>query len=150
MGQSIARVNDVAKPIAYCENTGIDVYGSYEAKSGFNYLVGVRQLQGLYIVEQIADGTGCTFLCGIKILCANSKELIKEIEVKNGVRYSRLRTLELVKAGLLEILEEAAILEGHSFNYEQANKLITEQLDNCYFEQSRKAILNWAKSIGIL
>ncbi len=119
-------------------------------QSGFNYLVGVREFQGLYIVEQIADGTGCTFLCGIKILCANSKELIKEIEVKNGVRYSRLRTLELVKVSLLEILEEAVRHEGHSFNYENANKLITEQLDTCYFEQSRKAILNWAKSVGIL
>jgi hypothetical protein len=89
-------------------------------------------------------------LCGIKILCANTKELIKEIEVKSGVRYSRLRTLELVKGGLLDILEEAAVQEGHSFNYEHANKLITGQLDSCYFEQSRKVILNWAKSLGIL
>ncbi len=31
MGQSIKRVNNVAKPKAYCENTGIDVYGSHEA-----------------------------------------------------------------------------------------------------------------------
>lgn len=143
-------VQSVANPITYCENTGIDVYGSYEAKSGFNYLVGVRELHGLYIVEQVADGIGCTYLCGIKILCANTKVLIKEIEVKNGVRYSRLRTLQLVKAGLLEILEEAAIQQGHSFSYEQVSRFIMKQLDACYFEQSRKAILNWAKAVGIL
>ena len=45
------QLQHLSKPIGYSESTGMDVYQSFTATSGFNYFVGVRNLNGLIIVE---------------------------------------------------------------------------------------------------
>lgn len=136
--------------LEYNENTGIDVITKFNAASGFNYLLGVRELEGIYILEQIADGTACTFLCGIKILSKKDKTLIKEIDVDTNEHYTRQKCLNLVENALIEVLLDAAKKDRLPFDHVSARTQVAKLLDVCYFEQSRKAAIEWAMSIGII
>ncbi len=61
------QTNATAAPIAISANTGSVYYTIFLAKSGFNYQVGIRDTNGLLIIEGIAEGTACMFLCGIQV-----------------------------------------------------------------------------------
>jgi hypothetical protein len=67
----------LSTPVGFSDSTGMAIYQSYTAPSGFNYMVGVREIQDILIVEQIAEGTACTLLCGIHIYHKESKQLLK-------------------------------------------------------------------------
>lgn len=136
--------------IGVSESTGLNIYQSFTANSGLTYMVGVREMNDLLIVEQIAEGVACTFLCGIIIYHKQTKELIQEIAVKRNVHYSREKVLNLVHKSLLKVLVEANIHENTEIDISNANEYLKETLDKCYFEKSRKAIINWASSVGIL
>lgn len=138
------------KPIGFNDSTGMQVYQSYIAKSGFNYMVGVREIQDILIVEQIAEGTACTLLCGVLIYHKESKQLLKEIEVKRDVHYTRAKVVEMVRDALVNILTESCFKNLIEIDIDSATNFINEALDKCYFESSRKSVLAWAKSVGIL
>lgn len=150
MENEMSRIDKISTPIGYSETTGLNIYESYTALSGFKYMVGIREMGDLLILEQIAEGTACTFLCGVLIYQNETKKLIKEIEVEKNIRYTRAKALEIVREALLDILLESVFSEGLEMNTESANRQISEMLDHCYFDQSRMTILNWARSIGII
>jgi len=150
METGLSLISKNGSPIGYSDTTGLAVYESYQAPSGFNYMVGVREIKDLLIVEQIAEGTACTYLCGILLYHKESKQLLKEIPIENNSRYSRIKTMEIVSDSLLELINEATKKEGVDFNREHSKVFIDGILDTCYFELSRKTILVWAKSMGIL
>ena len=56
-----------AAQVSISASTGLSVVQSFLAKSGFNYQVGIRDTDGLLIIEGIAEGTACMFLCGIQV-----------------------------------------------------------------------------------
>lgn len=140
----------ITTPIGVSETTGLSVYKSFTANSGFNYMVGVREVQDLLIVEQIAEGTGCTYLCGILIYHKDNRELLKEITVPRNVHYTRIKVMEMVQNSIIELLEETCKKSSIDFDKERAYHFVNTVLDNCYFEDSRKTILAWARSLGIL
>ena len=137
-------------PIGFNDSTGMQVYQSFTAKSGFNYMVGVREIQDILIVEQIAEGTACTLLCGIHIYHKESKQLLKEIAVERNVHYTRSKVVELVHESLIQILTESCKLSRIYVDVDHANNFQNDVLDKCYFEKSRIAILQWAKTVGII
>ena len=61
----------ITKPIGFSDTTGMDIYQSYTARSGFNYMVGMREVHNIVIIEKVAEGTAYTFLCGILIYVSN-------------------------------------------------------------------------------
>lgn len=135
-------------PIGFSDTTGMSVYQSYTANSGLNYIVGMREMQDLLIVEQIAEGTACTFLCGILIYHKETKTLLKEIEIDRNVNYSREKVVTLVHKALLQVLSNASGKEYTSIDMQSANEFLSEALDKCYFENSRKTIIDWANLFG--
>ena len=141
---------NMKKPIGISDSTGLVVYDSFKAKSGFNYLTGFREIKDLLIMENIAEGVGCTYLCGIYIFHKETKHLLKEVFVEKNVRYSRAMTIEIVSKALLELLTDSLQREGLRMDYHQTKMFIDEALDTCYFETSRKCIIEWAKSVGII
>jgi len=140
----------ISTPIGTSETTGLEVYESYTANSGFNYMVGVREVQDLLIVEQIAEGTGTTLLCGILICHKEKKTLLKEITVERNVRYSRQLVMEMVQNAILELFRDSMSKEALDVDLEAANVYINDVLDRCYFESSRKVFIEWARSLGII
>ena len=143
-------LHKLSSPIGFNDSTGLQLYQSFAAKSGFNYMVGVREIQDILIVEQIAEGTACTLLCGVLIYHKESKQLLNEIEVDRNVHYTRAKVVEMVREALINILTESCFKNLIEIDIESATHFINDALDKCYFESSRKSILVWARSVGIL
>lgn len=144
------QLQHLSKPIGYSETTGLDVYKSYIANSGFNYFVGIRNLNDLIIMEQVAEGTANTLLCGILIYRKTDNVLLSEISVPRSTPYTRGKVIEVVKETLLNLLESSVRKSGDELDLDAATKQLEEMLDTCYFERSRAAIINWAKSLGLI
>lgn len=140
----------ISTPIGVSETTGLEVYESYTAGSGFNYMAGLREIQDLLIVEQIAEGTATTLLCGILIYNKVDKVLLKEVTVGRNVRYSRELVVELIKNSILELLIASCEKADIEINELSAMRHVEKMLDKCYFETSRKAIIEWARMVGII
>lgn len=140
----------LSKPIGYSEATGLEVYESYTASSGFNYIMGARNMNDLIILEQVAEGTASTFLCGVLIYSKTENVLLDQISVPRYTAYTREKVVELVKKTLLTLLISSMEKSNVVIDMEFAEKHIDKMLDTCYFERSRIAIINWAKMIGII
>lgn len=145
--EGLAKLN---VPIGFSDTTGMNVYQSYTANSGLNYIVGMREMQDLLIVEQIAEGTACTFLCGILIYHKGTKTLLKEIEIDRNIHYSREKVMVIVQKALIQVLGNACGNDNTKIDLQSANEFLSEALEKCYFENSRKTIIDWAKSVGII
>ena len=150
MEKNNTALSKITTPIGFSDTTGMSVYQSYTAGSGFNYMVGMREMKDLLIVEQIAEGTACTFLCGIKIYHKETKAIIREIEVERNVHYTREKVMKLVHNSLIGILIESCRIENTEIDLDGAIAFLDEALERCYFESSRKTVLEWAKSVGII
>ncbi len=137
-------------PVSISASTGLSVVQSFLAKSGFNYQVGIRDMPELLIVEGIAEGTACTFLCGIKVQDKESGQDICNIPVPKNTIYSRELVASLLQEYLPDKLMDAAIREGLAVDMQDVRKQVADMLDKCYFEKSRQALLNWAKRVGII
>lgn len=144
------QLQHLSKPIGYSESTGLDIYKSYTAASGFNYFVGIRNLNDLIIMEQVAEGTANTLLCGVLIYHKTDNVLLSEIKVPKLTPYTRVKVVEIVKDSLFNLLKNSASKKRHSLDTEFAAKQIEDMLDTCYFERSRAAIIDWAKTIGLI
>lgn len=138
------------KPIGCSANTGMAIYQSFQARSGFNYQVGVRDSHGLLIIEGVAEGTACTFLCGIQVRDKETGKEICSIPVERGTKYSRQLVMEMVHQHLCVTIAEAAIKEGKAIDRMDVEAQVAEMLDDCYFAESRKAALSWAERVGII
>lgn len=130
-----------------CE-TGLAIKESFKAKSGFNYQTGVRDFGSLKIVEGVSSGTATIFLTSLMVF-DGEKKLILDCEIGKLLNYSREAVRKMVLHGLLNMLREAAEKEKKSFDELKAYELIDNQLKDAYYEQSYKAALVWAGSIGI-
>lgn len=144
------QLQQLSKPIGYSESTGMDVYQSFTATSGFNYFVGARNLNGLIIMEKIAEGTACTYLCGIVIYKQSDRTLLSEISVPKSTRYTRDKVVKFVRNSLLDLLVSSVGKSAGELNLGAAKKQIDEMLDTCYFERSRASIIDWARTHGII
>lgn len=138
------------QPIGKSYSTGLTLYQSYKASSGFDYQIGMREASGLYIFEGFAEGISCAYLNKILVFFGNDKQLIADINFPQGTFYSRKTAKEGIKQELCKYFYEACIKEGEDFSKEEIDRQVSDILDQCYFAESRKAVLNWAKKVGIL
>lgn len=139
----------LSKPIGKSLTTGTVVLQSYMATSGFNYQVGVREVCGLLILEGFAEGTACTYLCGIQVIDKETDQEICTIPVERNMHYNRQMVMELVHAHLCDAIEESALKAGKATDRTDVEIQVAKMLDDCYFAESRKAALNWAERVGI-
>ena len=140
----------LSKPIGKSLTTGTLVLQSYMATSGFNYQVGVREVCGLLIFEGFAEGTACTYLCGIQVIDKETGKEICTIPVGRNMHYNRQMVMELVHEHLCNAIEESAMKEGKAANRMDVETQVAKMLDDCYFAESRKAALSWAERVGII
>lgn len=138
------------QPVGNNANTGMVIYQSFLAQSGLNYQVGVRDTHGLLIIEGIADGTACTFLCGIQVRDKETSKEICSISVPHNTRYDRQHVVNLIQQKLCDTIAESAIKEGKATDITDVEKQVAVMLDDCYFHESRQTALNWAERIGLI
>lgn len=152
MTNNLIQVNDITRlqPIGCNANTGMAVYQSFQAKSGFSYQVGVRDSHGLLIIEGIAEGTACIFLCGIQVRDKLTGAEICSIPVEQNTRYCRRLVMDMVHRHLCNAIEESALKEGKAADRRDVEAQVAAMLDDCYFSESRKAALSWAERVGII
>ena len=152
MNNSIATINSInsLQPVGVNYNTGMNIYQSYQAASGFNYQVGVREVEGLLIIEGFADGTACTFLSGIQVRDKETGKELCNISVERNTRYSRQLVVELVHQHLCNAIVDSVAKEGGVVQRNEVETQVAKVLDNCYFAESRQAALGWAKRVGII
>lgn len=150
MVNQLIQTNTTTAPVSISASTGLSVVQSFLAKSGFNYQVGIRDTHGLLIIEGIAEGTACMFLCGIQIRDKESGQEICNIPVPKNTHYSRQLVMSLVQEHLSNTIADAAIREGKAADMLDVRKQVTDMLDDCYFKQSRQAALSWAERVGII
>jgi len=130
-------------------NTGLTLANTYESESGFMHHFGLRKFGELTIAEMVAQGTGVTYLSGVQVHDKEGK-LIIDHPVNNGVKYSREKVRRIVLSELLGMLKEATINNGAEYNETKARNIIDERLKEAYYEESYKAVLEWAEAIGII
>lgn len=152
MNNSIATINSLEnlKPVGVNYNTGMSIYQSFQASSGFNYQVGAREMNGLIIIEGIAEGTACMYLCGIQVRDRETGKEVCNIPVDSNTKYSRQLVTELVHQYLCNAIMDSATKEGKLVNRQEVQKYVAEMLDDCYFKESRQAVLSWAERVGII
>ncbi|MBO6075190.1 MAG: hypothetical protein J6P74_08685 [Paludibacteraceae bacterium] len=139
------------KPVGLSASTGLTLYQSIQRKTNdFIYSVGMREALGLHIVEAIAEGVGCTLLCGIQVREKETSKEICSIPVERGTRYSRQVVVNLVKQHLCKTIEEAAIQDGLAMDKADVERQVAKILDDCYFSESRQIALRWAERVGII
>lgn len=139
------------KPVGISASTGLTLYQSVQCRpGGFIYGIGVREAHGLHIVEAIADGTGCTLLCGIQVRDKETGKEICSIPVEQNTRYSRQTVVKLVQQYLCDTIADAAIKEGKAIDRADVEWQVAQILDDCYFSECRKAGLQWAERMGII
>lgn len=129
--------------------TGLTIKDSFLAKSGFRHDVGVRQFGDLKIIEGVSKGTASIFLNSIIVLDQNGN-LIFDAEVERYTNYSREKVRRYVLEGLITMLREATEAEGEFFDELDARERLEDKLKAAFYEQSYKAVIKWAKRIGIM
>ena len=135
--------------LSLLDNNGITVAGeSHLAKSGFRYGSGVRDFGSLKIVEEFAQGTGVTFLCGIKVFDKEGT-LIADKKMDRSFYYEREKVKKVVLHEILNTLIDAN-KENINFELDAARMKINALLNKAYFETSYNAINNWALELGII
>ena len=120
---------------------------TYLADSGFLYKVGVRNFGSLKILEEVALGTGVSFLCGIKVFDQEGTLLIDK-KMKNHYYYEREEVRKVVLNELLHMLIEAN-KQNINFDLNEAKMKISAHLKHAYFNISYEAINKWAIELGI-
>lgn len=138
------------QPVGVNQNTGMNIYQAYQAPSGFTYQRGIREIEGLLIVEDVAEGTACMFLSGVKGIERESGQVLFDIPVERGTRYSRHRVMEIVHQQMCDILAKSFKQDGLEIDYNTIEQHVAKLLDDCYFSESRQAALGWAKRVGII
>ncbi len=129
--------------------TGLIIRDSYVSKSGFSHHAGVRQFETLKIIEGVSKGTSTIFLNSILVLDQDGK-LIFDAEVEKYTSYSREKVRRLVFEGLITMIREATEAEGVYFDELDTRERLDEKLKRAFYETSYKAVLKWAKEVGIL
>ena len=138
------------QPVGVNKNTGMNIYQAYQAPSGFTYQRGIREIEGLLIVEDVAEGTACMFLSGVKGIERESGQVLFDIPVERGTKYSRQHVMEIVQQQMCDILTQSLKQEGQTIDYNTIEQHVAKLLDDCYFSESRQAALSWAKRVGII
>ena len=130
------------------KETGLAIRESFTANSGLMYQTGTRELGDIRIIEGVAKGIGNILLVSLVVLNQNG-QLLFDGEIKRNTNYSREYVRRMVRDGLLAMLREAAESEGKYFNELQALQIIDGKLKAAYYEQSYRAVLDWATKLGI-
>ena len=138
------------QPVGVNQSTGMNIYQAYQAPSGFTYQRGIREIEGLLIVEDVAEGTACMFLSGVKGIERETGQVLFEVSVERGTRYSRQHVMEIVHQQMCDLLVSSYSNNGQVVDRISIEEQVAKLLDHCYFSESRQAALGWAKRVGII
>lgn len=130
--------------LSYSEVANAFLSSGYTSRAGNTYFNSVRVAEGILIKEDIGQGYKYTFLNGIKIYSIKDKTLLADKSFHNLI-YSKSRIKIEAKQLLLKMLQDASILEGYTFDYHQAEKIVENLLDKALNENQHKIMLAQAK-----
>lgn len=128
--------------------TGLIVKNSFLAKSGFNYLTGIRAFGNLKIIESVSKGAGNILLNSVMVFDQDNV-LIFDADIKQFTSYSREKARQLVMEGMINMLRESCEANEKYFDELQAYELLDKKLKLVYFSESYEAALRWANDLGI-
>lgn len=128
--------------------TGLTVKNKYLAKSGFNYMTGIREFGNLKIVEGVSKGTASILVNSVMVFDQNNV-LIFDADIPRYTSYSREKVRQMVMEGMINMLRESCDANDKYFDELQAYQLLDQKLKLVYFRESYEAALNWANEIGI-
>lgn len=129
-------------------NTGLIVHNNpYVSGSGFAYITGIREFEGLTIIEEIAKSSESyvTYLNGIKVFDKNN-ELIITKAAKRGSFYDRETARQIILIEIVSMLEKSC-KPGSDFDKEMVMQKVDGLLDKAYYKESYIAINNWFNTI---
>jgi len=131
------------------EETGFSIRRAYQSSSGFQSIEGIRQFGKLTIREGVIKGVASSFLTSVKVFDANNT-LILDLTFDRMTGYTRKLVLRAVRKELIEMLREASVLQGRTFDENEAFEKIDKELSIVFFGESYNAILHWADEFGLL
>jgi hypothetical protein len=120
---------------------------TFEAHSGFKYILGEKKCGELTIQTAIAKGIGISYLAGFKVLFHD--RVVAE-EACQNVPYTRDRVRQVVGDKLISSL--AAMLKRKELNnssMEVITQKVNQLLDEAYYEDSDDASLSLLDAWGI-
>lgn len=128
--------------------TGLSVKNNYLAKSGFNYMTGIREFGNLKIVEGVSKGTASILVNSVMVFDQNNV-LIFDADIKFMTSYSREKVRQIILGGMINMLRESCEANDKYFDELGAYEMLDKNLKLVYFRESYEAALNWANEIGI-
>ena len=141
--------NNLQRQSASSSETGLAITGNYRSGSGFNHILGTRDFGNLKIIEGISVATSMVLLGSVRVYDERGT-LLLDLEVKGMTFYSRELVRTMVRDGLLKMLRQAAAAQGRTFDPVQAFRKTDEMLNDAYYTESRKAVIEWAETTGII
>ena len=133
-------------------NTGLVIHDTFLSRnSGYNYLIGSRDFGKLKIIEELATGTAVKYLCGVKVFNENGELIIDKVAPKN-THYSREVVKKIVLKEMCKTLKKALEKQDNvvAIDEKEMKEKIDDLLDSASYDESYKAVLNWASDIGII
>lgn len=127
----------------------VDLYvnKSYEAFSGFKYILGEKSCEGITLHVAIAQGTGISYLCGFQAIFHD--QVIAEAIFRNVI-YTRDKARRLVGKYLIKAFKDMIKRQKlKGANEKEITKKVNEILDRAYYEESDQASIDLLQSWGI-
>ena len=129
---------------AYSEVANAFLSTGYTSAAGNTYFNTIRVAEGIIIKENVGEGYAHTFLNGIKIYSIKDKTLLANKSF-NNVKYNKTRIKIEAKKLLLKMLIDSSSFEGYTLDYNQAEKIIDNLLNQALNENQNDIILRQAK-----
>jgi len=109
--------------VQYSESTNAFLTSGYTSMAGNTYYNAIRIAEGILIKEDVGQGYIHTFLNAIRIYSLKDKTLLADRAFHNRI-YSKCAVKREAVDMLMDVLREAAINEGLSFDELQARNTI--------------------------
>ena len=129
--------------------TGLAIKERYKASSGLIYARGLRDFNGLKIIEGVAKGTANIFLTSIIVLDQKG-DLIYDAEIEKFTNYSREKVRQSVLHGLASMISDASQERGETVDELELYEKLDKKLKTAFYEQSYRSVLDWAKEINLI
>lgn len=131
----------------YAEKLNAFVGNGYTSMAGNHYFNALRFAEGIVIKEDIGQGYMYTFLNGLKVYSLKDKTLIADA-CFHKLRYTKEVSKGIAKEILLKKLQEAARHEGFKYDAHEAERVVTQIIDEAFFTDQRAFAANQMKRLS--
>lgn len=130
--------------VSYSEVVNAFLSNGYTSSAGNTYFNSFRAAGGILIKEDIGQGYAHTFLNGIKIYAIKDKTLLVDKSF-NNVRYNEIRVKIEAKKLLLKLLVDSLGSEWYNLNFNRAEEVIEDLLNQALNENQKDLMLKATK-----